>query len=66
VTGVTDDTVALAYLMRRHEKARERLFAAGWKSTMAYEYPQREEFHDLLLALNAAGAAVGRRRLAKS
>ena len=62
MTGVTGDRMAMAYLVRRQEKARERLFAAGWKPTMAYA-PAQPEYHDLLLALNDANCAVTRRRL---
>ena len=46
-------SVALALAIRRRDKARERLFAAGWKPIMAYQTTQAPEHHDLLLELNA-------------
>jgi hypothetical protein len=57
------NTMAMAYAQRRYDKARERLFAAGWKPMMAYSPVQSPEHHELLLALNAAGTAVTRQAM---
>ena len=55
--------VALAFAIRRRDKARERLYAAGWKPMMAYAPVKAPEHHDLLLALNAANVAVTKQAL---
>jgi len=49
---------------RRRDKAREALFASGWKPTRMLIGPD-DKFYDLLIALNAANEAVTKAKLSE-
>jgi hypothetical protein len=54
-------SIMVGVAIKRRDKARERLFAAGWKPHMMSS--PDDKYYDLLIALNEANVAVTRAKL---